>query len=431
MEGKGEEMEKQQNVMLERQDDRLEEMTRRYEEEKKRREELQKSLLEAREANRKKNEFLMRMSREIRTPMNSIIGLVYLTRENAENKKQVLENLDKIDLSAHFMLSFVDDILNLSQIESGNVALNLEDTDFLKFIDKLKTSVEELAEEKGVSLYTKMRGELDDEYCFDAEKLEKAMHNILFNAVKYTSAGGRVDFITEVVHAEEKKTFIRFEIRDTGAGMDETFVKRVFEPFEQEDDGSTTLSGGTGLGLSVARNIIEFMEGRIDVYSEKGEGTQFVVTIPLNRVEDSAASIRKQEKSRNLQYDFSGKRVLLVEDNEINIEITRNVLLHKGFTAEVAVNGKEAVEMFLSHEPDYYDVILMDIRMPVMDGLTATAKIRESGREDATRIPIVAMTANVFEEDVKKSFEAGMNAHLNKPVDVKQMYALLDELLFG
>ena len=196
MEGKGEEMEKQQNVMLEKQDDRLEEMTRRYEEEKKRREELQKSLLEAREANRKKNEFLMRMSREIRTPMNSIIGLVYLTRENAENKKQVLENLDKIDLSAHFMLSFVDDILNLSQIESGNVALNLEDTDFLKFIDKLKTSVEELAEEKGVSLYTKMRGELDDEYCFDAEKLEKAMHNILFNAVKYTSAGGRVDFIT-------------------------------------------------------------------------------------------------------------------------------------------------------------------------------------------------------------------------------------------
>lgn len=291
--------------------------------------------------------------------------------------------------------------------------------------------MEELAEEKGVSLYTKMRGELDDEYCFDAEKLEKAMHNILFNAVKYTSAGGRVDFITEVVHAEEKKTFIRFEIRDTGAGMDEVFVKRVFEPFEQEDDGSTTLSGGTGLGLSVARNIIEFMEGRIDVYSEKGEGTQFVVTIPLNRVEDSAASIRKQEKSRNLQYDFSGKRVLLVEDNEINIEITRNVLLHKGFTAEVAENGKEAVEMFLSHEPDYYDVILMDIRMPVMDGLTATTKIRESGREDATRIPIVAMTANVFEEDVKKSFEAGMNAHLNKPVDVKQMYALLDELLFG
>ena len=162
MEGKGEEMEKQQNVMLERQDDRLEEMTRRYEEEKKRREELQKSLLEAREANRKKNEFLMRMSREIRTPMNSIIGLVYLTRENAENKKQVLENLDKIDLSAHFMLSFVDDILNLSQIESGNVALNLEDTDFLKFIDKLKTSVEELAEENEI---VSQDPEFSREYC--------------------------------------------------------------------------------------------------------------------------------------------------------------------------------------------------------------------------------------------------------------------------
>lgn len=173
------------------------------------------------------------------------------------------------------------------------------------------------------------------------------------------------------------------------------------------------------------------MDGKIDVYSEKGKGSTFVVTVALERVEDMEESIRKQNKSETLDYDFSGKRVLLVEDNEINIEITKNILTHKNFEVEVAVNGEEGVSMFLEHEPGYYDVILMDVRMPVMDGLTATKKIRESGHMDSSRIPIVAMTANAFEEDVRKSFEAGMDAHLSKPVDIKQIYSVLDSMICG
>lgn len=402
-----------------------------FETEQRQRERLYYALMDARHANQEKNEFLERMSHEIRTPMNSIIGLSYLTREHVDHPKQVLENLDKINMSAHFLLSFINDILNLSQIESGNIALIQEDTYFDDFLEGLRRGTAEKAEKKKITFSMQKRGNLDQEYCFDAEKLGKALHNILDNAVKFTLPDGRVDFIVEVISEGEKDATIRFEIRDNGVGIDENFLPYVFTPFEQEGSGNTTLNGGTGLGLAIARNIIDFMDGKIDVYSEKGKGSTFVVTVALERVEDMEESIRKQNKSEALDYDFSGKRVLLVEDNEINIEITKNILTHKNFEVEVAVNGEEGVSMFLEHEPGYYDVILMDVRMPVMDGLTATRKIRESGHMDSSRIPIVAMTANAFEEDVRKSFEAGMDAHLSKPVDIKQIYSVLDSMICG
>lgn len=212
--------------------------------------------------------------------------------------------------------------------------------------------------------------------------------------------------------------------------MDEAFIPHMFEPFEQEDEGITTLNGGTGLGLPIARNIIEFMGGHIDAYSEKGKGSTFIVNVNLKRVRNSGEKLRGQGNVQAPDYDFTGKRALLVEDNEVNIEITRNILLHKNLQVDVAVNGEEGVTHFLSHEPGYYDVILMDIRMPVMDGLTATRKIRESGREDGKTVPIVAMTANVFEEDVRKSLDAGMDAHLSKPIEITQMYAVLDSMIY-
>ena len=210
--------------------------------------------------------------------------------------------------------------------------------------------------------------------------------------------------------------------------MEQNFLPHIFDAFAQEDDRNTTLSGGTGLGLTISKNIIDFMGGKIDVYSEKGKGSAFVVTVPLKTAK---ADSRRTERTTYQEYDFAGKRVLLVEDNEINIEITRNILIHKNFMVDIAENGKASVDHFLKHEPGYYDVILMDIRMPVMDGLAATRCIRESDHSDSKTVPIVAMTANVFEEDVKKSFDAGMNAHLSKPVDIKQMYAVLDELVTG
>lgn len=402
-----------------------------YEEEQRQNERLYYALMDARHANQEKNEFLERMSHEIRTPMNSIIGLSYLTKEYADNDKQVLENLDKINKSAHFLLSFIDDILNLSQIESGNVAMVQQDVEFENFLADIARKVQKWAKPKQITFAMERRGAFDREYSFDGEKLGKALLNMLENAIKYTRQEGRVDFIVERLYDSDGEATIRFEIRDNGVGIEESFLPYIYDPFEQEDEHGTTLNGGTGLGLSIARNIIEFMGGKIDVYSEKGKGSTFVVTVTLQKVADYEMSLRKQSKLENLDYDFSGKRALLVEDNEVNIEITRNILKHKNLEVEVAVNGEEGVNAFLMHEPGYYDVILMDIRMPVMDGLTATKKIRNAEREDAKKIPIIAMTANVFEEDVRKSFEAGMDAHLSKPVDIKQMYFVLDGMIYG
>lgn len=402
-----------------------------YEEEQKQKERLYYALMDARHANQEKNEFLERMSHEIRTPMNSIIGLSYLTSEHADNEKQVLENLTKINVSAHFLLSFINDILNLSQIESGNVALIQEDTDLNVFLDEIINAISKKAENKEIRFTAEKRANFNQKYCFDASKLRKALMNILENAVKFTQTEGKVDFIVEKTQDTDTESVLRFEIRDNGVGIEEDFLPYIFDPFEQEGNRNTTLNGGTGLGLAIARNIVEFMDGRIDVYSEKGKGATFVVTILLEKVADDEERARKQSKSERMDYDFTGKRALLVEDNEINIEITKNILLHKNLEVEVAMNGEEGVARYLENDEGYYDVILMDIRMPVMDGLTATKQIRCSGRKDSLQIPIIAMTANVFEEDVRKSFEAGMDAHLSKPLDIKQMYFVLDSMICG
>lgn len=406
-------------------------VTESYASERQQKDRLYRALMDARHANQEKNEFLSRMSHEIRTPMNSIIGLSYLSRENIAYPKQVLENLDKIDMSARFLLSFIDDILNLSQIESGNIALNLEDTDFGQFLSNLKKVTEQKAGEKQICFTMEQKGNIEEKYKFDSEKLGKALRNILENAIKFTQPEGKIDFIIEQIAEKEEETTFRFTIQDNGIGMDKDFLPYAFLPFEQEDNGSTTLYGGTGLGLAIAQNIIDIMNGRIEVGSEKGNGSTFTVTVSLDKSENFGGNTRRHDQSENQDYDFSGKRVLLVEDNEISIEITGNILKHKNFMVDVAVNGREGVSKFLTHEPGYYDVILMDIRMPEMDGLTAAKKIRAAHHADSSRIPIVAMTANAFEEDVRKSFEAGMDAHLNKPVDIKQMYSVLDGIIFG
>lgn len=381
---------------------------------------------------KQQNVFLERMSHEIRTPMNSIIGLTYLSKENINNSKQVLENLDKIERSARFLRSFIDDILNLSLLESGRVAYNKEEILFARFLEMLTEQVKKQAEEKHIRFCMETRGTLEQTYYFDGEKLREALYNILQNAVKFTPTEGKIDFIVELLQEHSGSGTFRFEIRDNGIGMTSEFLPKAFEAFEQEEKGGTTLYGGTGLGLAISKNIIDFMGGKIDAYSTKDSGTTVVVTVVLDKVEEKPGGLQKeQKKSGEKEYDFTGKRVLLVEDNEINIEITKNILVHKNFEVDVTLNGKEGVEQFLSKGSGYYDAILMDIRMPVMDGLTAAKMIRESSHVDSKTIPIIAMTANVFEEDVKKSFEAGMNEHLSKPVNIRQMYGLLHKVIFG
>lgn len=392
------------------------------------REALSAALDEARQINRQKSEFLARMSHGIRTPMNAIIGLTYLSKETPDVPQKVMENLDKIDMSAHFLLDFINDILNLSQLESGSIAFDKKRVDMNEFLSEINKEVAQAAGKKKLIYVPSVQGELDKEYMFDADMLKHALMNVLRNAVKFTPAEGNVIFVTELENQTTDVVNLRFEITDNGIGMEKDFQSRAFEAFEQEKGENTTISGGNGLGLTIARNIIEQMKGSVELESEKGQGTTVVIKVSLERVQGESRANAGKENAAD--YDFTGKRALIVEDNEINIEIAKNILAYKNFETEVVMNGEDCLEAFSSHEPGYYDVILMDIIMPVMDGLTTTRLLRNLERADSKTIPVIAMTANAFEADLKKSMDAGMNGYLSKPIDIKKMYALLQEVLY-
>ncbi len=397
-----------------------------YEEMCRHKEELYQALLEERRAKEEKLEFLEHMGQGIRAPMNSIIGLSYLTDEHADNQKQVRENLSKIHASSQFLLTFLDDVMNLTQIESGRVTCAPEPEEWDVFFGELCEAAALKSEQKNITFLPEIRGEFGGRYLFDAAKLYRAMINILDNAIRFTPPEGKVEFIAEKINDTADEAVIWLEVRDNGIGIGEEFLPHVFEPFAQEDSGNTTLYGGMGLGLAISKALIELLGGRIDVYSKKGRGTTMVVALTLQKTEEmKRCPCREDVWQEHAEYDFTGKRALLVEDNEINIEITRNLLQHRNLEVEVARNGKEGVECYVRHEPGYYDIILMDIRMPVMDGLEATRKIRYADRADSETVPIVAMTANVFEEDVHRAMEAGMDEYLTKPLDVWKMYGII------
>lgn len=389
---------------------------------------LQQELLEEKNANQKKNDFLLRMSHEIRTPLNAIIGLSYLSRENEELPSNVRENLDKIEQSAQFLLAFANDIFSLSELETGRIALEYDTVDMKSYFKELTEQAEKMTEAKQICFQTKLCENMEQCYVFDSKKLSKAILYLIECAVKSTPAGGTITLDVKTVLSESDHVKMHFEIQDNGFGIEEERLAKVFEPFEQIYGENRTLYSGSGLELAIAKNTIDLMNGMITVDSTKGEGTCFAIDVDLRKERRKTQRLKTDAEDKN--YDFAGKRVLLVEDNTINIEIEKNILLHKDFVVEVALNGQEAVAAFKAHEPEYYDVILMDIRMPVMDGLEAAKCIRNmEGRTDGEQIPIIAMTANAFEEDVKKSFAAGMNGHLSKPIDIRKMYELLYEVL--
>lgn len=390
---------------------------------------LKQALEAAEKANHKKNDFLSRMSHEIRTPLNAIIGLSYLSKENETMPAKVYENLDKIEQSAHFLLSFVNDILSLSDLETGKIALDLDAVENEAFFAELRERIQKLTDAKQIHFTFSILNEMEKCYVFDHRKLRKAIMYVVESAVKSTPSGGFIAFEAEMLSQDEKAAILQFTISDNGLGIEEALLPVVFEPFEHIYGESRTLYNGSGLELAITKSIVDLMDGSIQVQSKKGEGTTFTITVSV-KLERRNSLRPKEDGAKRGSYDFSGKRALVVEDSDINIEIAKNILIHKYFEVEVALNGEEALRAFESHEAGYYDVILMDIRMPVMDGLEATKAIRSmADRPDGSSIPIVAMTANAFEEDVKKSLEAGMNGHLSKPIDIKKMYALLDMLL--
>ena len=524
---------------------------------------LSEALETAEQANRAKTAFLSNMSHEIRTPMNAIIGLDNIAINDPETPEKTREYLEKIGASANHLLNLINDILDMSRIESGRLTLKNEEFSFSELLRTVNTMFSGQCADKGLEYCCHILGEVDDYYIGDMMKLRQVLINILGNAVKFTPEGGKVDLTVERTAQFEHQTTLRFTIADTGIGMSKDFLPRLFDAFAQENSSTTNKYGSSGLGMAITKNIVEMMNGDIEVETEKGAGTTFRVKVTLMNAarheageEDSAilpsemtvlvvdddpvacehaklvlekvgiaaelatsgaeaiekvtlrharrepynlilvdwqmpemdgvettrrmreiignesaiiiltayrwddvleealqagvdsfiskplfvgavmdefrsalkrkgiAAGRKQEKA-----DLRGRRILLAEDVQINAEIMSMVLQAREMEADLAENGRIAVEKFEAHEPGYYDAILMDMRMPEMDGLEATRRIRAADRPDAGTIPIIALTANAFDEDVQRSLQAGLNAHLSKPVEPENLYSTLESLI--
>ena len=522
---------------------------------------LNDALATAEQANRAKTAFLSSMSHEIRTPMNAIIGLDNIALNNPDLSPKTRESLEKISASAHHLLSIINDILDMSRIESGRMMIRQEEFYFTQTLEQVNTMISGQCRDKGLNYECRIIGNVNDYYIGDDMKLRQVLINILGNAVKFTPAGGKVRFIVQNVARFEGNSTLRFIISDTGIGMSKEYLPKIFDAFSQEDSSSTNKYGSTGLGMSITKSLVKLMNGNIEVESEKGRGTTFTVTVtladssrkaeeketehlqpqdmrvlvidddpvacehakvvmgqvgincetalsgregvemvrvrrarrePYNLIlvdwkmpemdgvettrqirsiigEDAtiiiltsynwydiadeaaragvdtfvpkpllAATVldefrnalqKKRAVMQNQKADLRGRRVLLAEDMAVNADIMVMVLQMREIEADVAENGKIAVDKFAGHEPGYYDAILMDMRMPEMDGLEATHVIRGMDREDAKTIPIIALTANAFDEDVQRSLQAGLNAHLSKPVEADALFSTLEGLI--
>ena len=522
---------------------------------------LQDALTAAETANRAKTVFLSNMSHEIRTPMNAIIGLDNIALNDPGISDATRDHLQKIGDSAHHLLGLINDILDMSRIESGRMIIRHEEFSFSRMLEQVNTIISGQCRDKNLHYECRTSGAIDEYYIGDDTKLRQVIINILGNAVKFTPENGSITFLIENIAQLDNKTTLRFTMQDTGIGMSAEYLPRIFEPFTQEDSANTTQYGSTGLGMPITRSIVELMNGHIEVQSEKGRGTTFTVTITLDQADHSceesdqielqpqdmsvlvidddsiacehagvilgqlgiscesalsgrealdmirvrharrndynlilvdwkmpdmdgvettrqirsimgnetpiiimtsynwedveeearqagvdtfvakplfagtvmdqfrAAFRKKNEKLIRKTADLAHRRILLAEDVTVNAEIMMMVLSMRDMQVDHAENGKIAVDMFAGHEPGYYDAILMDVRMPEMDGLDATRAIRAMDREDARSIPIIALTANAFDEDVQRSMQAGLNAHLSKPVEPELLFETLETLI--
>ena len=525
-------------------------------------ESLNAALKEANQANKAKTTFLSNMSHEIRTPMNAIIGLNNIALNDPTISAQTREHLEKMGASAHHLLGIINDILDMSRIESGRMTIKNEEFSFAKMLEQVNTIISGQCNAKGLRYDCRTVGHIEDRYIGDDMKLRQVLINILGNAVKFTPEGGTVSFTIEDVKRFDQQATLRFTVRDTGIGMSEEFLPRIFDTFSQEDYSSASSLGSTGLGMPITKSIVELMNGHIEVESEKGVGTTFTVTVTLMQADDHeadetdefelqphemsalvidddriacdhaqlvlghmgitcetalsgeeavelvkvrharrdnfnlilvdwkmpgmdglettrqirsivgndtpimiltsydwedieeeareagvdtfapkplfagtvmdefrAAFRKKKSDLARRTVDLKGRRVLLAEDVDVNAEIIMMVLSMREMVVDHAENGRVALEMYQEHEPGYYDAILMDMLMPEMDGLEATRAIRATDRADAQTIPIIALTPNAFDEDVQRSMQAGLNAHLSKPVEPDLLFETLEDLL--
>ena len=393
-------------------------------------EELEKAAIEARMANEAKTRFLFYMSHDIRTPMNAIIGFADLLEKHLDDKKRVIDYISKIKHSSSFLLSLINYVLEMARIESGKATLKTETGDLKNLVNTLNDVFEPSIEEKKLQYTCNLKVENPYVHC-DKTKLREILLNVISNSIKYTPEGGSVTVdITEEGHdAEKKVSFYRFTIEDTGIGMSKEYLPHIFEEFSRENTSTESKVIGTGLGLPIVKSLVDLMGGTIEVSSEVTVGTKTIIILPfLVSEEECKNAVQEQQESTKLLTLLMGKRILLAEDNELNAEIAITILEEEGLKVEWAEDGIKCLEMLKKVPEDYYDMILMDIQMPNMDGYRTTEEIR-SLTDKRAQIPIVAMTANVFDEDKKKAYEAGMNGYIAKPIDTKAIFSTLGEIL--
>lgn len=405
---------------------------------------LSDALAAAERANRAKTTFLNNMSHDIRTPMNAIVGFTALAESHIDNKEQVKDYLGKISVSSQHLLSLINDILDMSRIESGKVIIEEGNVHLPDLIYDLRTIVQADAAAGRLDLSIEIQDVEHEDIVTDKLRLNQVLLNILSNAIKFTPAGGTILFqVSEKPAASSGQAVFEFRIKDNGIGMSEEFKETIFDVFTREKTSTVSGIQGTGLGMAITKNIVDMMSGTITVYSEEGMGSEFVVEIPCKiqsgemnaeagNERDGSAGIslpQTEKEERTGKRDFSGKRILLTEDNEMNQMIARVILEESGFEVDIANDGQESVDKVIRNPAGTYDIILMDVQMPRMDGYEATRRIRALEDPAKAGIPIVAVTANAFEEDQKTALEAGMNGHLAKPYDIPAMMETLEKLL--
>jgi len=394
-------------------------------------EERQSLLEEAREnaehANAAKSSFLFNMSHDIRTPMNAIQGFTSIAKKNISNPEKVSECLEKIEISGNHLLELINDVLDMARIESGKVFIEESQCNIIDGANAIVTMIKENASKKDIDVDIHFIGIRNEEVFADKLRMNQIFINLLSNAVKYTKNGGNVDFtISQLPTFDDTFGEFEFIIEDNGIGMSEEFVAHIFEEFSREKNTTTSGIQGTGLGMAITKQLIDLMGGTIKIDTKLGFGTKVTVNLKFRTLEES---VKKIESENDITFDFGGKRALLVEDNAFNREIAVDILSENGIIVDEAEDGSVAIDRITNHESGYYDFILMDIQMPVMDGYTATLKIRELEDKDKAATPIIAMTANAFEEDKSKALEVGMNGFVSKPINVSYLLKTMHDLV--
>ena len=382
------------------------------------REALKDALETARHASAAKGDFLSRMSHEIRTPLNAIIGYLTLGEQKDNNERDLRQLIGKSQIAAHHLLGLINDILDLSSIEQGKMKLANEEFSLQDIVTEMQTIFNGQLEQKKLKLVIDDKQMPHSHVIGDAMRVKQVLMNIFSNAVKFTPEGGKIEFMIRQVLHPGNVVMTTFEITDTGIGMSQEYLKNIFKPFEQENAKVAHKHGGSGLGLAITQNLVKMMQGSIEVRSIQNEGTSFYISLPLQVGADIPVEAEEKEQK---EVSWDGMRLLLVEDNEMNREISETILTQYGFVIDTAVDGQDAVDKFMATEPGTYKAILMDVQMPVLDGYGATQAIRRSGRADGETIPIIAVTADVFTDDVARVMACGMNDYLSKPIDFDKL----------